>query len=208
MGVLPIIAEINIKKLTFLHHILTLDNDDPVLKTYQQQKTYIAEKNWANECQHLRKLYEIAIEDKEISLLSKEVWKNKVKERVTTNILKKLNEEKLKMKKVSNTGVYTNLKCQEYLTELKSDLARHLFRVRAKISFVKEHKNYEFAADNMQCRVCGCGPETLEHVLCKCSILHRPVVGAGDEYSSNIKILEMVAIRMMEFCENVDIIRV
>ena len=49
LGILPIKDVINIRKLTFLHHILSLPCDDPVLKLYKQQKKLIYENNWANE---------------------------------------------------------------------------------------------------------------------------------------------------------------
>ena len=39
-GLLPIKNEINIKQRTFLHHILTLPDNDPVKFTYQQQLLY------------------------------------------------------------------------------------------------------------------------------------------------------------------------
>ena len=67
LGILPIKDVINIRKLTFLHHMLTLSCDDPVLKLYKQQKKLIYENNWANEVSWLRKHYEIKESDGEIN---------------------------------------------------------------------------------------------------------------------------------------------
>ena len=48
LGILPIEAEIHKKQLTFLHHILTLSPDDPVLIAYHEQMSFPFEPNWAN----------------------------------------------------------------------------------------------------------------------------------------------------------------
>ena len=45
-GVLPMSYKIHVRQLTFLHHIVTLSDNDPVKFTYQQQLLYNAPK-WA-----------------------------------------------------------------------------------------------------------------------------------------------------------------
>ena len=54
LGILPINDVINCRKLLFLHHILNLKEDDPVLKLYKEQNTLPFEKHWANEVSRLR----------------------------------------------------------------------------------------------------------------------------------------------------------
>ena len=199
-----IIDVVHIRKLTFLHHILGLEHDDPVHRAYHQQLTYIAEKNWANECIQLREMYGIEENDEEIASVSKKAWKRRVKKRVRQKVLQDLNEEKLTMKKVSKTKAYEKMKCQEYLKKMRSDQARLVFRVRSRMTLVKEHRKYEFAESNMQCRLCDCESETLEHILHECASLSEPLVDVGAEYSGDIRTLEMVAARMREFGEKVD----
>ena len=80
----------------------------------------------------------------------------------------------------------------------------HAVRVVSSASTVKEHRRFEFDNDNMKCRICDGEPETLVHVLCRCGTLCEPAVCEGDEYSSDMKTLEMVAARMSEFVEKVD----
>ena len=205
LGVLPVSAEIHIRKLTFLYHILSLDHDDPVLLTYQQQCMYESEKNWGNECNELRKTYGLEMKDDEIVEMSLDAWKKKVKESVKMVWIENLNKEKQKMKKVAGTDEYKNFECQQYMKSMRSDHARLLFRIRARISGVKEHRKFEFNEDNMMCRVCGEGTETLHHVLSRCQNLCKPVVMEGDEYSTDTQTLEMVAARMAEFLGKVDV---
>ena len=90
LGIPPIKDVINIRKPTFLHHILSLPCDDPVLKLYKQQKKLIYENNWANEVSWLRKHYETKETDCEIKKYKMEKWKillkNKVKEKVFSEL--------------------------------------------------------------------------------------------------------------------------
>ena len=203
LGVLPVTAVIHIRKLTFLHHILCLDHDDPVLLAYQQQMNYVAEKNWANECIQLRAKYNLKENDEEIALLSKEAWKERVKKIVTREVLQDLNEEKMSKKKVAATKIYESMEGEEYLTTLKPEHARILFRVRSGMSIVKEHRQYEYGEDDMLCRLCDCERETLGHVF-QCKEMNSPMVNEGDEYSEDMDKLEAVAVRMCDFGAQVD----
>ena len=81
-GSLPIKYEIHVRQFTFLHHILTLEESDPVRKTYDQQLKYPFEPNWGNTVNELRTMYGISQTNEDISQLSKEMWKRIVKERV------------------------------------------------------------------------------------------------------------------------------
>ena len=67
-GMMPIEDEIHVKQLTFLHHIITLKDEDPVKTTYHQQLSYPFEPNWANTVGQLRKKYDIHETDDEIHL--------------------------------------------------------------------------------------------------------------------------------------------
>ena len=74
-GVLPIKYEIHIRQLGFLHHILTLNENDPVKHAYQQQLKYSMASNWANEVIQIRNSYSIVEEDTEVAKLSQRRWK-------------------------------------------------------------------------------------------------------------------------------------
>ena len=81
-GTLPIENEIHVRQLTFLHHIINLQDDDPVKTTYCQQLKYPYEPNWANTVVALRRKYGIGERDDEIVEISKERWKGIVKAKV------------------------------------------------------------------------------------------------------------------------------
>ena len=92
-GSLPIEQEINQRQLNFLHHILSLDNDDPVKMVYIEQLKYTTEKNWANEVMGLRHKYGITELDEDIPVYSNDRWKDMVKKKVCVYALKILNDE-------------------------------------------------------------------------------------------------------------------
>ena len=70
-GTLPIENEINIKQLTFLHHVLSLTKTDPVRITYHHQTKFPFERNWANNVEEgLRAKYDIRKKDEEIVEMS------------------------------------------------------------------------------------------------------------------------------------------
>ena len=192
------------RKLNFLHHIVTREPDDPVRKMYQQQLLYVAERNWANECREIRERYGIVKDDDEIREMSRDMWKKEVKEMVVKKHLEDLNAEKAKMKKTSEIEPYDSLRCQAYIRCMKPDRARLLFRIRGKITTIKEHRQYEFSNDDMVCRACGIGEETLHHVLCGCGSLCSTVVEEGAELSDELEILETVVDRVKEFVDKVD----
>ena len=204
LGVLPVLAEIHTRKLNFLHHILSLGPEDPVLQTYKQQLLYEAEKNWANECQDLMESYGLERCENKIKETSKEGWKKQVKEAVRKEWLFKLNEEKSRKKKITEMNQYEELKCRQYLIKLRSDRARLLFRIRGKITKIKEHRQYEYSEDNMDCRLCGVAEETLNHVICGCGLLDSPVAREGGEQSEELEVLESVVARVKEFLDKVD----
>ena len=107
-GTLPIRYEIHIKQLVFLHHIITLHENDPVRKTYQQQLLYLAP-NWANEVLQLREKYKLTEADAEIAELSKDTWKRKVKREVRGRALFDISKEANEQKTAQNLGPYNRL---------------------------------------------------------------------------------------------------
>ena len=71
LGILPKNDVINCRKLLFLHHVLNLKEDDPVLKLYREQNKLPLEKNWANDVSSLPEHYNINLRDSEIKQIKK-----------------------------------------------------------------------------------------------------------------------------------------
>ena len=203
LGVIPAPLEVDILKLTFLHHILTLEDDDPVKLTYMEQLKIPEEKNWANEVKNLRSMYQIKESDREVLSFTKEEWKVHVTYFVRTHALATLNKEKNNLSKSSSYPDALYLHPAKYLFHFTARHACLLFRVRCRIVDVKDILSYKYE-DSQMCRSCNSVDETLNHVLCECPALTSECCSQGDEYSENMNLLEKVIHRIEEFLDKVD----
>ena len=97
---LPIEFEIKSRQLTFLHHILTREEDDPVRICYFQQKNFPFEENWANQMESTLKQMNIVENIEEIEELSSGEWKGIVKRQVKKEAVVELHNRKKMLKKV------------------------------------------------------------------------------------------------------------
>ena len=170
-GLLPIKNEINIKQLTFLHHILTLPDNDPVKFTYQQQLLY-SYPNWANEVGELRRQYNLTETDAEIEVKSKDAWKRLVKKKVEIKALECLNKEAEGKRIASRLCPYMKYARQEYIDRLPPKLARKIFHIRTGTIDLRGVREYTYG-ENTLCRLCHAEDETVEHVVNNCNELER-----------------------------------
>lgn len=171
-GTIPIEHEIHIRQLNFLHHILTLEDEDPVKTTYRQQLKYPFEPNWGNFIIRLKQEYEISETDEEICQFSKERWKRVVKSKVKSFALKEL-VNKASMQKLSqNIILPSELQKQEYMTQLPSANARKVFQIRTGTVDLKAHRKYLYGEDTT-CRLCEGEYEDVGHVVNECPAIQR-----------------------------------
>ena len=137
LGVLPIKFEVQSRQLLFLKHILSLTEDDPVRKLFNEQKLFPFEKNWANNIAKVLQLYELPNE-KDINEMSKDKWRRMVKEKIKNKAWKDLMKE-CEMRKKTKNLIYTTFSAQSYLFSYQSDIATTIFRIRAKSTNCKEN---------------------------------------------------------------------
>ena len=204
LGVVPVSFEMQIMKLTFLHHILSLDDDDPVKSSYIEQLKIPDEKNWANEVKRLRSTYQITETDAEIATVPKSEWKDKIANTIKTEVIRSLNEEKNNLSKSSVFPDAVTLQPSKYLYHFTVNHACLLFRVRCRIADIKDLQRYKYGSDQ-GCRCCDVdAEETLDHVLSECPGLCSQQCSSGDEYSEDMLVLERVVTRIQEFTDKVD----
>ena len=195
-GTLPIEYEINKRQLNFLHHILNLEENDPVKKVYYEQLKYIDEKNWGNEVLKLRAKYNIPDTDPEIAEYSKDHWKSIVKRRIKTYALGILNREMSMQKHGCQMDQYHKLETQQYLKDLQPQKARKLFHVRAGILDVKTVRKYWY--NDSVCRLCQQNDETVNHIVNECTLISR-TSGVIEVFTNNIVEMEQIADRCIQF---------
>ena len=198
-GLLPVEKVINIKQLTFLHHVLTLDDDDPVKVNYQEQIKYEFEINWGNEVKNIRHIYDLQWTDDEILNMSKEKWKNFVEAKVRSYALNELNTELKEIKYARNLTPYDQLIAQPYLKTMRPMQARIIFQIRTHVIDLKGVRKYQY--DDTVCRLCGETTEDIHHVMNQCTMVTRTY--QIDPLSNDECEMEETARRYKDFSDKV-----
>ena len=150
LGVLPIEYEIDIRRLTFLHHIVTLDEHDPVRVVYQQQSRFEYEENWHNDIKERLERYNIGESEEEIKDMKKEKWKRLVKGKVENYAVEQIIKECNEKKKTTLFTTYKEFNIEPYLVKMQPDLARTIFSIRAGVLDIKTFRMYKY--NDTKCR--------------------------------------------------------
>ena len=164
LGVLPIEHEIRKRQLMYLHRILQLEHDDPVVQMFHNivDLHKCGESNWWTDVKHSMEKYNIDTPLDEIAAMSKERFRVIVNTSVKKLALRELVDE-VKTKKKTKHLIYTELQTQSYLLNFYPTQARTIFKSRCQTLDIKSHLTYRY--DDLCCRVCGEGEESLIHVV-------------------------------------------
>ena len=200
-GTLPIEQEIHKRQLAFLHHILSLQNNDPVKMSYNEQLKYECAQNWANEVKQIRETYGIRESDTEIITLSRKCWKYKVKTTISKHTIDMLTKELSNQKQYSVLPMYSELKPQEYLYSFPPAKARTLFHIRTGTVDVKAVRKYRY--NDTVCRLCGTGDENIDHIANHCTKITRTHL-ITDVYANQIDDMAEVVNRYNDFTNKLD----
>ena len=167
-GCIPIRYLIKGKRIMYLHHILTREENALIKQVFRAQEGYPGKGDW---CQVVREdLDSLGLVDKsfdEIALKSKESLRTLVTEKMYEVALENLREESLKLSKLATTS-YSKLEMQSYLTgdKLSTRLKQLAFRWRTKM--IKVGWNY---GKKESCPICLQADDTQNHLL-ECTYLN------------------------------------
>ena len=93
LGVLPIKYELHMRQLSFLHHIINLDEIDPVKQVWRNQQALPRHRNWWSNIEELMEKYSLIMSEEEIKAMSKEVFKKRVKKAIVHTAFEELTKE-------------------------------------------------------------------------------------------------------------------
>lgn len=162
LGILPLKYEVHIRQLTFLHHIVNLDERDPVKLVWRSLSMLPEYRNWWSETKDLMDRYKIELEEEEIVSMSEGTYKKLVREKVKNLAFDELKKDVASKTKTRNLD-YPVFETQKYLLTLPLKSAQTISRARSKTLDIKHHTPFLFK--NMTCRVCRSHDETLDHIL-------------------------------------------
>ena len=158
--------------------------------------------NWANEIANIRKVYTLNETDQEVSLMSKDTWKRRVKTEIQAKALADLQIECRDQKHAGNLPPYRELVRQQYLDNLPPKLSRKVFHIRTGTVDLRGVRKYMYG-DNTECRLCQNEVETVEHVVNGCPEVTR--TGQIENiFTTDCEILKEVAKRCVEFDSKVE----
>ena len=203
LGVLPIEYVIHAFKLVFLHHIVSLEIDDPVYQMYVEQGKYEMEINWANEVKVLRLKYELPQSDTDIKGMDKEKWKMIVKEKITEKASRALTEKLKTFSKGKDFSSVKEITTQKYFFKLDAESARTMFKLRSRTFDIKAWRKFKYP--DLRCRLCNTEEETFEHVVHGCKMMEdfgyrQPV----NVYEDNMEMMKAVIERVGQFKSQVE----
>ena len=181
-GVLPASYLIHYRQLTFLYHILKLDNTDPVKVMYQEQKTLPFEKNWANYMDYILELYGLDFND--VFLMSKPTWKRKAKKAVRDKVFGYLVSDSTGRSKTKNV-TYSSFTRQSYLFQYKFKDACTIFKLRSRSVNCKG--NHKSNSKSMICRLCKTCDETQQHIINCPAATDGPILDMSCVYNEDIQ---------------------
>ena len=167
LGVEPVRFLIKGKRLMFLHHILTRNENELILQVYQAQKNQPVEKDFSETVK--KDLIDLNINyytDEDIKNMTKANWKEIVKASVKTAAVAYLLEEikgKSKMEQLN----YNSLQLQDYLKSTEMSKSRKLLAFKLRCRMTEMSNNY---GQKIKCRICDRGSDDQPH-LSQCVIL-------------------------------------
>ena len=200
-GVAPIRYLIHKNQLMFLHHVVHLEEGDPVKKMWESMKIIGAQCNWWSCVRELMIKYHIELKDVEDS--NRDCFKRLVKRKVFGAALEELNESCKEKKKTAMLN-YGTLEPQEYLRHLYPAEARIIFKCRSKTLDIKDHRPYKYK--DKLCRNCSSSDETIEHITnCGHSdIIDTSILDNLGPFTYDTKVvLQTIARRIGDFLDKV-----
>ena len=203
LGILPIEYEVHKRQLSFLHHIIHLDEEDPVRKMWEYQKRLPNHNNWWNGVEQLLVKYDINLSEEDIKNMSKETFKLKIKKIISKFAFEELKKE-CRQKEKTKHLCYQEFTTQSYMKSLYPNHSRIIFMCRSQTLNIKEHMKYKFQED--QCCRCGISDESLQHVV-NCGSFDGVIPDVEDivKEGKDLNLLTEIAERVEDFLERVEV---
>ena len=164
-GCIPIRFLIKGKRIMYLHHILTRNEDALIRKVFSAQVQKPTKGDW---CQVVREDLDsiglATLSFKDIALKSKENLRNVVMEKIRYTAFQELEEEKKNLSKVAGIS-YSKLEMQPYLYEPKLTTKLKQLTYKWRTRMIKVGWNY---GEKGMCPICLDENDTQSHLLeCK-----------------------------------------
>ena len=139
-GTIPLKVKISMRRLLYWWHILSVSKTEMIFKVYKAQKLSPVLGDWVLLLDKDKELFQIKISDEEVAKISRERFKNIVKNKakeITIEYLENLKKKKSKSKQLDIGDLTTS----PYLMDsrLNKEERELLFKLRSRTVYVKEN---------------------------------------------------------------------
>ena len=166
MGCLPIRFIIKSRRIMFLHYILNQKENSLIFKFFKAQLENPVKGDWSEQVKSDISEIDLKLTMEEISMLSRESFRTKLKKAINAAAFKWLMEEKVNKSKLKDLN-YEKLEMQNYLgiNNLETSEKKFLFLMRTRMLDIKS--NFRNGHSDFYCHLCG-GNLDQKHILeCK-----------------------------------------
>ena len=157
------------RRLNFLHYILSQEKESIIYRVFETQNRNRNKKDWVTSVEKDIEELELNISFEEIKEMTKDRWKNIVKNTIQQKTFMKLEAKKQTHSKVKDLE-HIRLEMQDYfmpngIKDMNKEEVQLIFKIRSKSTDVKMNRKNQF--ETHECSVCSMENESQEHIyLC------------------------------------------
>ena len=179
LGVVPIRVIIKARRVTYLHYLSKLEENQMLAKVFNTQWKYPAKDDWTVQVKEDLKDFGIKMDLVEIRKKSSYSFKIFVKVKSKEYALEHLLKLKSKHSKMENLD-YVELELQKYLKtkDITVQEAKNLYRFRTRVAKFGENMKSNLNV-TIACPLCQVQPDTQEHSVMQCSVIKTKVKVKG-----------------------------
>ena len=174
-GTIPLRFLVKSRRINYLHHILTRNNDELIQKVYKDQCRKPIKDDWAIQVKDDLESVEISLSDEKIKWFRKAKFKKLVRSKIQENALKYLNDLKMSHKKVK-TLIYKKAYLKD--SNLSIEKKQLMFRLRTRMLDIKD--NFSFLYLDKECTL-GCKDVESQEQLLNCDTIIKNCVELSED---------------------------
>ena len=167
LGIWPVEQQMEYKRLSILHQILTSEDKRLLKEIVEDQIKHPYSGCWTELTLLICEKYEIEV--KEIIKKSKKQFKREIKRKIATKLEEELKEE---VKEKTKMRFCANMKKEKYLEQLEYSDAKMILKLKLNMTELK--CNYKNQNKDLKCNLCNEADDTTEHLF-QCKILKENI---------------------------------
>ena len=169
-GTIPLRFLVMSRRLSYLHHLLTRNENELIHKFFKAQERCPIKDDWVTQIKEDREYLKLDMTNEEIASTKKSQFKKIIRKKIKEAAFAYLEEIKMSHTKVQNLK-YDSLKMQEYLYKFQTRDAQLLFKLRSRMLNVRSNFRNFYKVQDVFCKLCNKDIEQTQAHLLDCETL-------------------------------------